>query len=349
MDNLHLFEQRKRDHIRIALEASSQAVGESMLDQIQLMHEALPEIDFAEIIIESEFLHKPAAPLFVSSMTAGHHDGLEINIALARACERKNWLMGVGSQRRQLSDENARAEWQKIRNEAPRARLIGNLGLAQVISEPVDKIRQLIDSLNAEALFIHTNPLQEAFQPEGTPQFRGGLVAIENLCKQLHVPIILKETGCGFSPHTLRRLQGLGLYAVDVAGLGGTHWGRVEGARSAESELLHKAAKTFANWGVSTVESLAYGLALQPGYALWASGGVRSGLDAAKFLAMGADKVGFAKPMIEAALNGVDEVISLMNQIEYELKVALFCTGCKNLSELKHKKVWKWKGELSCS
>ena len=344
-----MFEQRKRDHIRIALEASSQAAGENLLSQIQLVHEALPEMNFDEVIIESEFLKQSVSPLFVSSMTAGHHDGLGINIALAQACTRKNWVMGVGSQRRQLTDATARGEWQKIRKEAPQARLIGNLGLAQVIAEPVDKIRGLVDSLHAQALFIHTNPLQECFQPEGTPQFRGGLKAIENLCKQLDVPVILKETGCGFSQSTLRRLQGLGLYAVDIAGLGGTHWGRVEGARSDESELLHKAAKVFANWGVNTVDSLLAGLDLKPGYALWASGGVRSGLDAAKLLAMGADKVGFAKPMIEAALKGADEVVATMNQFEYELKVALFCTGCKNLGALREKKVWKRRGESACT
>lgn len=343
LESINQFEQRKRDHIRIALDASSQAVSENRLNEIELVHEALPELDLADIRLENDFLGAMVSPLFVSSMTAGHADGFRINLALAKACAKKNWLMGVGSQRRQLTDPSARQEWEKILGEVPGIRWIGNIGLSQVIHHAPAEIGELIESLRAKALIVHTNPLQEAFQPEGTPLFKGGLQALEKLCKTLALPVILKETGCGFSRSTLQKLRGVGLYAVDVAGLGGTHWGRVEGARSDRDDLYFKASQTFANWGISTVDSLLGGTELNLDYRLWASGGVRSGLDAAKLLAMGADKVGFAQPMMEAALAGYEKILEKMDLLEYELKVALFCTGCADVAALREKKVWQWK------
>jgi isopentenyl-diphosphate delta-isomerase len=272
-------------------------------------------------------------------MTAGHEHGREINMALARLSDRRQILMGVGSQRRELNDTNAAEEWTQVRKVAPKARLLGNIGIAQLIKTPLDAIRRLVDATEAVALFVHVNPLQEVLQPEGTTDFKNSLQAIENLVKFAEVPVIVKEVGCGFSTSTLKRLEGTGIAAVDVAGKGGTHWGRVEGYRSEETEMLYHAAQTYANWGISTVESLLNAEEARVSYEVWASGGVRTGLDVAKLCALGAKKVGIAKPFLEAALQGDDALENLLNRLETELKIALFCTGSKTIAELATKKV----------
>ena len=342
-ENPQSFENRKADHIRLALDQSTQAEGASGLERIRLVHEALPEIDFAEIDIRSSaFGEKTLTPFFISSMTAGHAGSVNLNLTMARVAEKRHWPMGVGSQRRQLTDFSADQEWREIRKACPKVRLFGNIGLAQLIHTSTSEIRRLAESLQAEAMFVHANPLQECFQPEGTPQFKGGLKAIERLVNEIGLPVIVKETGCGFSDRTLKRLNAAGVAVVDLSGLGGTHWGRVEGGRSTPGEKLSLASQTFADWGISTVESLVSALEISPKYEIWASGGVRSGLDAAKLLAMGATMVGLAKPVIEAALLGEDALDRRMDLIEYELKTALFCTGAKTLEELREKKVWQW-------
>lgn len=338
------FEQRKRDHIRIALDPRSQTAGQNGLDSITLIHEALPDLNFKEVDISTSFIFSGdviplSSPIFISSMTAGHEKGREINEALARLSDRRQILMGVGSQRRELEDSNAAEEWAKVRKQAPKARLLGNIGIAQLIKSPIDKIRRLIDSTEAVALFVHLNPLQEALQPEGTTEFRAGLQAIENLVKLAGIPVIVKETGCGFSVATLKRLENTGIFAVDVSGKGGTHWGRVEGYRSEESEMLYQVAQTFADWGISTTESLLNAKEARVEYQLWASGGVRNGLEIGKLMALGASKVGVAKPFLEAALQGDEALEKLLTRLETELKITMFCTGCRNLKDLQSKKV----------
>lgn len=338
------FEKRKRDHIRIALDPRSQTDGQNGLDSIELIHEALPDLDFKEVDISTSFVFKKEAlslssPIFISSMTAGHEKGREINEALSRLSDRRQILMGVGSQRRELEDSNAAEEWVRVRKQAPKARLLGNIGIAQLIKTPIDKIRRLVDSTEAVALFVHLNPLQEALQPEGTRDFKNGLNAIENLVKTIDVPVIIKEVGCGFSTDTLKRLDGTGIFAVDVSGKGGTHWGRVEGFRSQETEILYKVAQTFSNWGVSTVQSMLNAKDARVSYEIWASGGVRTGLEVGKLCALGAAKVGVAKPFLEAALMGDEALEELLNKLELELKITMFCTGSRTLKELQSKRV----------
>jgi isopentenyl-diphosphate delta-isomerase len=181
-------------------------------------------------------------------------------------------------------------------------------------------------------------------QPEGTPHFKHGLRALENICKNSKVPVILKETGSGFSPATLRKIRKLGLSAVDVSGLGGTHWGRIEGGR-APGTLFQAASHTFANWGEGTIDSL---FAAKASFSktkkkpeLWASGGIRNGLDAAKAIAIGANKVGLAQPALEAALEGEAALHAWMDRIEFELKIALFCTGSKDVTALQKETKWQ--------
>lgn len=337
------FEQRKRDHIQLSLDPSNQATGFSGLEQIRLQHEAIPELDFVEVDISSKrFGQSTSSPFLVSSMTAGHNEATNLNRTMAEACQARGWAMGVGSQRRQLTDATARQEWVEIRKTANKVDLLGNIGLAQLIQSSTDDIKCLVDSLEACAMIVHTNPVQECLQPEGTPQFKGGYQALERLVQELHVPVVVKETGCGFAKSTLERLNNVGVAAVDVSGLGGTHWGRIEGKRSSEQDMLAAAAETFKNWGISTIESLISAMSITPNFEIWGSGGVRSGLDAAKLLALGANTVGFAKPIIEAALAGPIELDNLMQRYEYELKMAMFCSGCRIIGELQEKLICQY-------
>lgn len=337
------FSQRKKDHIDISLKDESQAYVDQF-SRLQFQHQALPEIDFDEISLDCEvFGHPLSSPLFVSSMTLGHEGSAGLNQTILEACQEKNWMMGVGSQRRQLFDSAARKECEDIRKKFPKLVVFGNIGLSQVISSPSDSIADLVDSLGAQFLVVHTNPLQEAIQPEGTPQFQGGIEALERLIEALPVPVVLKETGCGFSQTSFAKLKNISLAAIDVSGMGGTHWGRVEGLRMPESSLGFKVAQSFSHWGISTVDSLENGLKSDVKTPLWASGGVRSGVDAAKLLALGAEKVGFAKPILQAAVEGREVLISKMEQLDQELKVALFCLGAKNLESLIGKRtLLKW-------
>lgn len=332
------FEQRKRDHIELALMPSNQSSELNPFDSFSLLHEAMPDLNFSELRINSTRFKQPVAtPFFVSSMTAGHSQAAPINQRLIAACAQTGWAMGVGSQRRELTDTNAAQEWVSLRRDYPTVSLFSNLGLAQIINTPLASIQGLVDALQAEALIIHCNPLQECIQPEGTPDFKGCWDALAQLIKHMPVPIIVKETGCGFSSRTLARLADLGIAAVDVSGLGGTHWGRIEGHRAGQDSVRQQTATTFHNWGIDTVQSVKNAQAIQPSFEIWGSGGVRHGLDAAKLFTLGASSVGFAKPMLEAALQSADDVISKMQTIEYELKTAMFCTGSLTLTDLREK------------
>ncbi|MEN9722116.1 MAG: isopentenyl-diphosphate delta-isomerase [Pseudomonadota bacterium] len=341
--DLTQFETRKRDHISQALDLRNQAQGWTGLEQVRLRHEALPELDFSEIDLSEEvFSQRLKTPFFIAGMTMGHPDAAAINTLLARAAARRGWVMGVGSQRRELEGRALPDEAKSLRREAPDAVLISNLGLSQVIRASSQEIRAVLEALEPQALVVHLNVLQEALQPEGTPQFRGGLEAIARLVRDLPIPVMVKETGCGFSESTLDRLASIGVAAIDVSGLGGTHWGRIEGARSPVSSFESVAAKVFADWGESTVSSVRAAAEVlsknrEARYSIWASGGVRSGLDAAKLIALGAHRVGYAQPALQAAMGGEDVLNRWMEQQEFELRVALFCTGCASPKELRAK------------
>ena len=332
------FEQRKQDHIALAMLTCNQASESSILDQLSFWHEALPNLDFAEIDIAStRFGERVPNPFLISSMTAGHQNAITINTHLLAAAHDCQWAMGVGSQRRELDDPNEIEIWRRLRIRYPNVTLFSNLGIAQLITSKPDDLQRITDAIAARALIIHCNPLQEALQPEGTPAFKGCMQALEQAVKNVPLPIIVKETGCGFAPATLKRLHEIGVHAVDVSGLGGTHWGRIEGHRASAHSHARRAAQVFANWGMDTVRSIQFARELSPSYEIWGSGGVRHGLDAAKLLALGATTIGFAKNMLAAALQSSDAVAHEMTAIVYELKLALFCTGSKFLNELQGK------------
>ena len=334
------FETRKQDHIRLSLDPSNEAQGEVGFDGVHLYHEAFPELDFSQIDLEQDFfIFQKQKPLMVSSMTGGFEKGQKLNLILARVAQQKNWLMGVGSQRKFLENKDSNEEGKILRKNCPHLKLFGNIGLAQLILSSPDQIQKLVDQLEAQAMIVHTNPLQECLQPEGTTQFKGGLKALERLCAFLNVPVVVKEAGCGFSEKTLLRLKDIGVKAVDLSGYGGTHWGRIEGKRSLSNSLKHKAAQTFSRWGESTVNTLKKAQKLKLNYEIWASGGVRSGLDVAKAFALGASCVGLAKPLMEQALKGEQALNDKMELIEFELKVALFCTGSQKVEDLRKDKM----------
>ncbi len=332
------FEQRKQDHIKLALMQSNQASEMNGLDGVQLVHEALPDLDFDTIDISStRFGQRVKSPFMVASMTAGHDDALRLNRNLMAACAKTGWAMGVGSQRRELTDNSASHVWTTLREAFPNIILFGNLGIAQLITTPIKDVLKLTERLQASALIVHTNPLQECIQPEGTVRFKGSWDALKALVEASSIPVIVKETGCGFSKATLKRLNTIGVAAVDVSGLGGTHWGRIEGHRASHEPRLQHAAQTFQNWGITTPMSVCYAKVLEPSFEVWGSGGIRHGLDAAKIIALGASTVSFAKPMLEAALQSEEQVVQVMQTFEYELQVALFCTGSSDLNALKEK------------
>lgn len=341
--DLKLFEQRKADHLRLALDPKNQTAN--VLDSIHLAHEALPELNLSEISLNTKFWNFAASsPLFISSMTAGHQQGQALNQCLAKVASHKKWPMGIGSQRRELTDQTAAQEARALRKSNPTACFFSNLGAAQIIEAKKSDISRVIESLEAQALIIHLNPLQEALQPEGTTNFKGATAKITELIETLKIPVIVKETGCGISPQTAKRLCEIGVAAIDVAGAGGTHWGRIEGARAQEqgAGFEAQASQIFSNWGINTLDSLvACSHVLSHTKAeLWASGGMRHGLDAARVLALGADKVGFAQMALRAALEGEETLAKWMEFTERELKLALFVTGSATPSEIRGK-IWQ--------
>jgi isopentenyl-diphosphate delta-isomerase len=269
-------------------------------------------------------------------MTGGAHDVARINLALAEAAELLGLAMGVGSQRAALGDERLRSTYQ-VRRVAPGIPLLANLGAVQLnYGYGVDECRRAVDMIEADALILHLNPLQEAVQPEGDTNFKGLLRRIEQVCRQLDVPVIIKEVGNGIGPSTARRLVEAGVWGIDVAGAGGTSWSEVERFRQTGARGM-RVAGAFADWGIPTVEAIRQVRTVLPGIPLIGSGGVRSGVDVAKAIALGADLVGTAKPALAPALAepGDPAVVERLQAMLDELRVAMFCTGCGTISQLR--------------
>ena len=335
------FEDRKKDHIRLALDESSQALVPSGYGRIRLIHQALPEINMSDVSLKTKLLGKEfSSPHFVSSMTAGHNDSLSINSNLALAAQKNNWLMAVGSQRRELTDVNAASEWKKVLEVAPDVQLISNIGILELMTSSIHDVIRLAENIKAIGFFVHLNPLQEIFQNNSQVNFSGAMKAIENLVKHCPVPVLVKEVGFGINKELCRQLLEAGVRAVDISGHGGTHWGQIEAFRQAPENLIYKSGDAFADWGQSSVECL---LGLQDQilfHQVWASGGVRSGVDSAKALALGARAVGIAQPLMKAAVENTEAVDQTMQQFDFQLRVAMFCMGLKKCEEFLHKKVW---------
>jgi isopentenyl-diphosphate delta-isomerase len=335
------FEARKQDHIRLALDSRTQNVVNTGFDRIKLIHQALPEINFHEITLETNLLGKTfRSPHFISSMTAGHKDSLKINRNLALAAKQNSWLMSVGSQRRELTEEKAISEWSQITNEVSDLSLVSNIGILELLSAGPDKVIKLAENLKAMGIYIHLNPLQEVFQGTEIINFKGAFASIKALAKQSPVPVLVKEVGFGITKELSLRLFESGVRVVDVAGKGGTHWGYIEALRQKPESIFYKASDAFADWGHSTVDCLVELQDVSLFHQVWASGGIRSGVDSAKCLALGARAVGIAQPLMKAAVESELQVSEKMQEFDFQLKTSMFCMGLDSCEQFLHKKVW---------
>jgi isopentenyl-diphosphate Delta-isomerase len=333
-------QQRKAEHIRINLEEDVQSKGiSSGLDRYRLVHMALPELNLKEVDTSATFLgHRLRAPVLVSCMTGGIERGREINQRLARAAQAHGCAMGVGSQRAAIEDP-ALAPLFRVRDVAPDILLLANLGAAQLnYGYGIDHCRRAVAMIDADALALHLNPLQEALQPEGNVNFSGLLIKIEQVCRALEVPVIVKEVGWGISARVAQQLAEAGVAAIDVAGAGGTSWSEVEHHR-APTALRRRISGTFIAWGIPTAESLIMTRHAAPGLPLIASGGLRNGIDAAKVIALGASLVGFASPLLRAAAESEDTAHELMTGLIEELRISMFCCGVRDLTGLKQAEI----------
>lgn len=328
--------RRKDEHIDIALAQHQGRGPASAFDALAFAPNALPEVSLAEIDLSATFLGKRLkAPFLISSMTGGPVRGARVNAALAEAAQVLGLALGVGSQRVDLEAGAAAGLDRSLRARAPDVLLLANFGAAQLVKGwGVDEARRLVDAIEADALILHLNPLQEAMQAGGDTDWRGAERAIGALTRTLGRPVVAKEVGFGIGAPAALRLAEAGVAAIDVAGTGGADWAEIEARRSPDPDAP-SIARTFAGWGLSTVEALTEVRAALPHLPLIGSGGVRNGLDAAKAIALGADLAGQASAVLGPALEGPEAVIAHFRRMERELRLACFATGSASLSALK--------------
>ena len=328
---------RKTDHIRINLVEDVRSGLTNGLENYHFMHEALPEISLSEVDLSLNFLGKHLqAPLLISSMTGGTPQAEQINKVLAISAQETGIAMGLGSQRAAIEDPILATTFQ-VRKEAPDILLFANLGAIQLnYGYGVEHCQKAVDMVGADALILHLNPLQEAVQPEGDTNFTGLLKKIETVCRHLQVPVIVKEVGWGFSGQTARQLANAGIAAIDAAGAGGTSWTQVEMHR-AENPSQTRLAGIFQKWGIPTAESVRQIRETCPDLEIIASGGIRTGLDIAKTIGLGANLGGMAGPFLKSAVHSVEATIQIIHDIQQEIRVTLFATGSKNLDTLHNK------------
>ena len=333
---------RKAEHLELsASEPVEGAAGPGWAD-IELVHEALPEVDLEEVNVSAELLGgRLRAPLVIAAMTGGHDGARDVNAALARAAQRHGLAIGVGSQRAALHDPELAHTYAIVREHAPDAFVLGNLGAAQLIQqdsgEPLGlaDARAAVEMVRADALAIHLNFLEESVQPEGDRRTRGIADAIEALTGELEVPVIAKETGAGMTRATASRLRDLGVAALDVGGSGGTNFAIIERMRAERQgdDRGVRLGRSLAEWGIPTAVSVAGASGV--GLPVIATGGVRSGLDAAKAFALGATLVGIARPLLHAALEGDAALDRWIENFLEELRAVLMLAGCARPADLR--------------
>ncbi len=330
-------ESRKADHIRINLEENVQFPRLTTgLERYRFVHQALPELDLADVDITLElFGKKLGSPLLISSMTGGTDTAQRINENLAEAAQQHRIAMGLGSQRAAVED-SALADSYNIRKLAPDILLFANIGAVQFnYGYGAEQCQRAVDMVQADALILHFNVLQEAVQPEGDTNFKNLLNKIEQVVKAVSVPVIAKEVGWGFSSSAVQDLKNVGVAAIDVAGAGGTSWSEVEYYR-APTAFHAKVAAAFADWGIPTADSICYAVEVAPELPIFASGGLRDGIDLAKSIALGATLGGMAGPFLKAANESVEEVDEFIRIINKQLQVAMLCTGINSIADLQN-------------
>ncbi|ELA9864644.1 type 2 isopentenyl-diphosphate Delta-isomerase [Vibrio parahaemolyticus] len=304
-------------------------------ESVEFEHCALPECDFNTIDLSTEFLgHRLALPFLISSMTGGARDAETINCRLAEGASELGIAMGVGSQRISLEESQHSGLGKTIRELAKGVPLYSNLGAAQLRDKgKLDNAQRAVEAIQADALFVHVNPMQEAFQKNGDHNWIGVLHAIEQLKPRVNVPIIIKEVGFGISGDMAQRLVDAGVDAIDVAGAGGTSWSAVEGYCQ-DNPHMQRAAELFRDWGIPTATCLAQIRAQHPKLPLIASGGIHNGLEAAKAIHLGANLVGQAGAVLKAATISTQLVVDHFEQMALELRLACFGTGSAKVNAL---------------
>ena len=330
---------RKGEHIRINAEEDVSSAVDSGLEKYYFDHQALPEIDLDKIDLSTVILKKEQkAPIFISSMVGGTKEAHELNMRFARAAQKLDIGMGIGSTRIGLQQPE-QMQYFKLRAVAPDILLLANIGAIQLNNAiTVDDCKRIIEQTEADGLILHLNPLQEALQSEGDTNFAGLLKKIEQLCRQIEVPVIVKEVGWGISEHTARQLAGIGISVIDVAGAGGTSWAEVEKYRL-ESETEKNIASSFRDWGISTADSIENARRVAPKLTIFASGGLRNGVDVAKCIALGADYCGFAGVFFRAAVQSEEKLHETIHEIIKELQISMFAVGVPNIPALKKMKL----------
>ena len=332
-------ENRKAEHIKISLKENVQAreicAG---FNDIHLIHQALPEIDRDKISLASRvFNHNFSAPILVGAMTGGTRDAAKINSSLAEAVEELGLGMGVGSQRAGIERPELESTYKVVRKKAPEAFLIANIGAPQLVKGYGQReIKRAVEMIEANALAIHLNPLQEAIQPEGEAKYAGVLKQIEKVTDEIDVPVIVKETGAGISAEVAKKLEEAGVQGIDVSGAGGTSWAAVEYYRAEiHKDPFHKRlGSIFWDWGIPTVASLVE-VSQSTKVTVITSGGVRTGIDVAKSIVLGSHLASMSTPVLLPATKGSDEVKKTLHFIIEALRNTMFLVGANSVDDLK--------------
>ena len=332
---------RKSDHIRINLDEDVSSGLKTGLEQYRFAHRALPELDLDAVDPGQElFGRRLRLPLLISSMTGGTDQAEEINRTLAQAAQQCGIAMGVGSQRSAIEYPDTARSFQ-VRSFAPEILLFANLGAVQLnYSYGIDQCRRAVEMIEADALILHLNALQEAVQQDGDTRFAGLAGKIEIICRAIQVPVVAKEVGWGFSEADVRLLANTGVSAIDVAGAGGTSWSQVEMHRAQDASKARLAA-AFVEWGIPTSDAILNVHRVAPDLRVFASGGLRSGVDIAKCIALGAQLGGMAGPFLKAAARSVEETILMIREVEREIQVCMFAAGAADLAHLQQTQLIK--------
>ncbi len=327
-------DQRKADHIKINLEQDVRSALTTGLEKYHFIHEALPELNLNRIDTSLNLFDKPlAAPILISSMTGGTTEAETINLRLAEAAQEMKVAMGVGSQRAAIEHPEQEKTFQ-VRRVAPDILLFANLGAVQLnYGYSIDHCRKAVEMIEADALILHLNPLQEAVQDAGDTNFEGLAKKIEEICKQSKVPVIAKEVGWGISERTAKLLANCGVSAIDVAGAGGTSWSQVEMHRAPDEFTRHLAA-TFVGWGIPTSDSIFNVKKAAPNITTFASGGLKDGLDIAKCVALGATLGGMAGQFLKAAAVSTEQAVQMLKLTKRQIEVTMFACGAEQLEGL---------------
>lgn len=347
---------RKQQHIAIALQNDvSYRTKTTGFERFEFRHRALPELNASEITTHTIFLGKKVAfPLIIASMTGGYAEAKRINKLLAEICAERSIALGVGSQRQALENHYYHSSFSIVREVSRDIPVFGNIGGTELLDpRSIDAVQRLVDLIEADGFAVHLNPLQELLQPEGNTNFRGVLKKLETLVRALPVPIIVKEIGAGISAEVASALGSIGVQYIDVAGAGGTSWAGVEILRTKFPTKRMQQARidAFWDWGIPTALALEEVVQVRKSnrysYKVIASGGIQNGIDMAKAIALGADYVGVARPILKSLMSsGKRAVLQLLEQWEFEFRGAMFLTGSQTLEHLQHKELYRKSEQL---